>query len=181
MDHKDLILVALILLSVGLAFMLWREQRRRHTESQSSANRILFPFDEHTFSMSALEVTLRIARAEHATLVLDHLAVVPMRVSLDAPLPRQADKALPLLDAIEVKAAAVGVPVDSRIEPGRSYRHALKQAFCRERLDRVVIAAESRTGSGFGSDDIAWMLDHSGTELLILKSAPDSPLSFAPA
>ncbi|MBK5233271.1 MAG: hypothetical protein JJE13_09865 [Thermoleophilia bacterium] len=90
-------------------------------------------------------------------------------------------KALPLLDAIEVRAAAIGVPVDARIEPGRSYRHALKQAFSREHLDRVVIAAESKTGGGFGSEDIAWMLDHSGTELLILKSAPDSPLTLTPA
>lgn len=181
MNQKDVILIALILLSTGLALMLWREQRRRRADADGSAHRILFPFDEHTFSMSALEITLRIARAEHATLVPDYLAVVPLRVSLDAPLPRQAEKALPLLDTIEVRAAALGVPVDSRIEPGRSYRHALKQSFSRERLDRVVIAAESKTGGGFGSEDIAWMLDHSGTELLILKAAPDSALSLAPA
>ena len=181
MTHKDVALIVFVLLSIGLALTLWREYRRQDRVSQRSPHRILFPFDEHTFSMSALEVTLRIAQAEHATLVPDYLAVVPLRVSLDAPLPRQADKAMPFLDTIEVKAAAIGVPVDSRIEPGRSYRHALKQAFCRGRLDRVVIAAGSSTGEGFGSEDIAWMLDHSGTELLILKSAPDSPLRLAPA
>ncbi len=180
MTHKDVALVVFVLLSAGLALLLWREQRRQRREAQRSSHRILFPFDEHTFSMSALEVTLRIARAEHATLVPDYLAVVPMRVSLDASLSRQADKALPLLDAIEAKASALGVPVDSRIEPGRSYRHALKIAFCRERLDQVVIAAEGETGGGFGSEDIAWMLDHSGTELLVLKTAPDSPLTLTP-
>lgn len=179
MSHKDVVLIAFILISAALALALWWERRRR--EPEDSPHRILFPFDEHTLSMSALEVTLRIARAEHATLVPDYLAVVPMRLSLDAPLPRQADRAMPLLDAIEVRATALGVPVDSRIEPGRSYRHALKRAFCREQIDRVVIAAESKTGGGFGSEDIAWMLDHSGTELLVLKSAPGSPLSLTPA
>jgi len=180
-SQKDAIILIFMVLSVCLALALWREQRRQRRASEDSPHRILFPFDEHTFSMNALEATLRIARAEHATLVPDYLAVVPLRVSLDAPLPRQADKALPLLDAIEMKAGALGVPVDSRIEPGRSYRHALKKAFCRERLDRVVIAAESESGGGFDSADIAWMLDHSGTELLILKSAPDSPLTLTPA
>lgn len=174
MSHKDFILIGFALLSASLALLLWREQRRRRAERQVTEHRILFPFDENTFSMSALEATLRIARAEHATLVPDYLAVVPMRVSLDAPLPRTADRAVPLLDQIEVRAAEAGVAVDSRIEPGRSYRHALKLAFEQERLNRVVIAAESKTDRGFRSEDIAWMLDHSGTELLVLKAAPAS-------
>lgn len=180
MTHRDLILIGFVGLSIVLGLMLWRERRRRLAE-QTGDHRILFPFDEHTFSMSALEVTLRIARAENATLVPEYLAVVPMRVSLEAPLPRQAELAFPLLDAIELRAADLGVPVDSRIEPGRSYRHALKRAFAQEHLDRVVIAAESATGNGFQSDDIAWMLDHSGTELLVLKAAPDSPVRLAAA
>ncbi|MGK2956615.1 MAG: hypothetical protein ACSLFI_13225 [Solirubrobacterales bacterium] len=180
MTHRDWFLLAFVLLSVTLGLLLWRERRRR-AEARGSGNRILFPFDDRTFSMKALDVTLRIAQSEHATLVPDYLAVVPLRVSLDAALPRQVDKALPLLDVIEVRASNLGVTVDSRIEPGRSYRHALKQAFCRERLDRVVVAAESRTGGGFASDDIAWMLDHSGTELLILKSAAESNGNLTPA
>jgi hypothetical protein len=180
MNHRDWFLVGFILLSALLGFMLWRERRRR-AEARGTGHRILFPFDDRTFSLKALDVTLRIARAEHATLVPDYLAVVPLRVSLDAALPRQVDKALPMLDVIEVRAAALGVTVDSRIEPGRSYRHALKEAFGRERLDRVIVAAESRTGGGFASDDIAWMLDHSATELLILKSAPETNGSLTPA
>lgn len=173
MSHKDHLLIGLILLSLVLGLLLWRELRKRD-EPDGSGPRILFPFDEHTFSMSALEVTMRIARAEKATLVPDYLAVVPMRVGLDCALPRQANKALPLLDAIELRASELGVRVDSRIEPGRSYRHALKRAFAQERLDQVVIAAGSETGNGFRSDDIAWMLDHSEAELLVLKAAPDT-------
>lgn len=178
MSHKDYLLIGFVLLSAALGFLLWREQRRR---AEISDRRILFPFDEYTLSMSALDATLRIARAEQATLVPDYLAVVPMRVSLNAALPRQAGKALPLFDAIEARAAAAGVPVDSRIEPGRSYRHALKRAFEQEKLDRVVIAAEGPSGNGFRSDDIAWMLDHSGTELLVLKAAPDSAVGLVAA
>jgi len=178
-SHKDYLLIGFVLLSAGLGFLLWREQRRRAGEI--SDRRILFPFDEYTLSMSALEATLRIARAEHATLVPDYLAVVPLRVSLDASLPRKSGKAVPLLDVIEMRAAEAGVPVDSRIEPGRSYRHALSRAFEQERLDRVVIAAESASGNGFRSADIAWMLDHSVTELLVLKAAPDSAVNLASA
>jgi len=170
MTHRDWLLAGFVLLSAGLAFLLWRQHRRSDPPSE---RRILFPFDEHTLSFSALEATLRIARAERATLVPDYLAVVPMRVSLEAPLPRQSGRGMPLLDAIEMRATRAGVAVDSRIEPGRSYRHALSRAFERDRLDRVVIAAEGPCGNGFRSDDIAWMLDHSGTELMVLKAAPE--------
>jgi len=169
MSHKDFLLLGLALICSGLGLMLWREIRRR--AAFPGDRRILFPFDEHTLSMDALRATLRIAHAERATLVPEYLAVVPLRVSLDAPLPRHADRAVPLLDAIERCATEAGVPVDARIEPGRSYRHALSRALGRERLDRVVIAAEGPAGHGFRSDDIAWMLDHSGTELMVLRAA----------
>ena len=49
-----------------------------------------------------------------------YLAIVPLSVHLDTPLRKQAEAALPLLEAIEQRAAKQGVPVDSRIEPGRS-------------------------------------------------------------
>ena len=64
--------------------------------------------------------------------------------------------------------------VDSSIEPGRSYRHALKLAFGRGEFERVIVAAASNAGRGFDSDDVAWMLDHTSTELLVLKAAPGS-------
>ena len=179
MTHRDYLLIGFALLSGGLAFLLWRERRRR--ANRPGDRRILFPFDESTLSHTALDATLRIARAERATLVPDYLAVVPLQVSLEAPLPRQSDRAVRLLDAIEMRAAEAGVPVDSRIEPGRSYRHALRRTLFRERLDRVIVAAESDCGNGFRSEDIAWMLDHTGTELLVLKAAPNSAVGLTAA
>lgn len=175
MTHRDYLLIGFALLSASLALLLWREHRRR--AERPGDRRILFPFDDSTLSLGALEVTLQIARAERATLVPDYLAVVPLQVSLDAPLPRQADRAVRLLDAIESRAADAGVPVDSRIEPGRSYRHALRRTLFRERLDRVIVAAGSGDGHGFRSEDIAWMLDHMGTELLVLKAAANADRS----
>ncbi len=49
------------------------------------------------------------------------LARVPLNLPLDAPLPRQASKALPVLEAVEQRALSNGVPVDSRIERGRTF------------------------------------------------------------
>ena len=53
---------------------------------------------------------------------------------------RAASKCLPLLEAIEQRAAAQGVPVDARIEVGRSYRHALLRLL----EQRPSIASSSR-------------------------------------
>lgn len=39
-----------------------------------------------------------------------------MQLPLETPLPRQCEQAMPLLEAIERRAATFGVPVDSRIE-----------------------------------------------------------------
>ena len=64
----------------------------------------------------------------------------PARV---APQPRQAAAALPVLEAIEQRALNNGVPVDSRIERGRSTRHALPELTSHERYDRIVVSADS--------------------------------------
>ena len=62
------------------------------------------------------------------------------------PQPRQAAAALPVLEAVEHRALNNGVPVDSRIERGRSPRHALRELASHERFDRIVVAA----GNGHG-------------------------------
>ena len=46
-----------------------------------------------------------------------------------------------MLEAIEQRASAQGVPVDARIERGRSYRHALARLLEQESFDRVVVPA----------------------------------------
>ena len=97
-----------------------------------------------------------------------YLAIVPLSVQLDTPLRKQAEVALPLLEAIEQRAATQGVPVDSRIEPGRSVRHAFRLLMEHERFDRVV-AAGATNGDGFSSDDVAWLLENAPGEVLILR------------
>ena len=54
---------------------------------------------------------------------------------------------MPMLEAIEQRAAAQGVPVDARIERGRSYRHALARLLERESFDRVVVPASANGGA----------------------------------
>ena len=71
---------------------------------------------------------MRLAHAEGATLVPVFLARVPMNLPLQAPLPKQSESALMLLETIEQRAAAHGVPVDARVQRGRDNRHALREA-----------------------------------------------------
>ena len=79
--------------------------------------------------------------------------------------------AVPLLEAIEQRATEAGVPVDSRIERGRNRRHALRQAIAQERFDRIVIAAATKGTDGFDADDVAWLLDNAGGEIVVLRPA----------
>jgi hypothetical protein len=102
-----------------------------------------------------LDAALRIARAEGATVVPAYLAVVPLSVALETPLRKEADAALPLLEAVEQRAATMGVSVDSRIERGRTVRQALRLLMENESFDRVVAAGASNGHDGFSSDDIA--------------------------
>ena len=69
---------------------------------------------------------MRIARAEEATLVPAYILVVPRRYSEESPLTDEVAVAMPLLEAVERAAVRAGVPVDARIEKGRSLTHALR-------------------------------------------------------
>ena len=66
---------------------------------------------------------------------------------------------MPMLEAIEQRAAAQGVAVDARIERGRSYRHALERLLGRESFDRVVVPASANGGAGLSGDDLVWLLE----------------------
>src|ERR1700729_864287 len=70
--------------------------------------RILFPFVASALSSNALESSLRLAHAEGGTLVPVFLARVPMNLPLQAPLPKQSESALMLLETIEQPAPAPG-------------------------------------------------------------------------
>ncbi len=169
MSPVEIVVIAALVCSTG--YLVVRELKRRRTDKAitPAAGRILFPFAGQALTTPAFDAALRLARAEGATLVPAYLAVVPLSVQLDTPLKKEAEVALPLLEAIEQRATTQGVEVDSRIEPGRTERHALQSLMERERFDRVVAAAAASNGDGFSSDDIAWLLEHAPGEILILR------------
>ena len=80
---------------------------------------------------------------------------------------------MPLLEAIEQRAGAQGVPVDARIEVGRSYRHALLRLLESETVDRVIVSATALPQVGFSGEDLVWLLQEAPAEVLILRPAPE--------
>ena len=170
MSPIEVIVIAALVAST--VYLLTRELKRRRTDGAitPAPKRILFPFLGQALSTPAFDAALRLARAEGATLVPAYLAIVPLSVQLDTPLRKQAEGALPLLEAVEQRAANQGVPVDSRIEAGRSVRHALRLLMEHERFDQIV-AAGATNGDGFTADDVAWLLENAPGEILILRPA----------
>lgn len=156
--------------ALGLLVLRWRDPDKAPHRITPAAERILFPLLGDTVSNSALDATLRLARAEGATLVPAYLATVPYRLPISTPLPNQCERAMPLLETIEQRAARLGVPVDSRIETGRTPRHALRQLLAHERYDRMVVPAATASSSGFDADDIAWLLENAPGEIAVLRA-----------
>jgi hypothetical protein len=145
----------------------------------TDARRILFPFVAHGLSTRALDAALRLANAEDATLMPVFIALVPAQLPLDATLTRQCEIALPLQEAIAQRATKFGVPVDMRIQRGRTYRHALRQTIAHERFDRIVIAAAANGSPGFDADDVAWLLNHADGEIVALRPSKEQELGSA--
>jgi hypothetical protein len=149
--------------------MRWPWQRGE--PSAGSGRRILFPFIGSTVSNATLDATLRLARSQDATLVPAYLVVVPHHLSLESPAPvRQSEAALPVLELIEQRATRAGVPVDARIERGRSHRHALATLVEHERYDTLVVPARTSTSDGFEPADVAWLLENAPGEVLVLRT-----------
>src|SRR5262245_3025635 len=144
--------------------------RRRRPRLEPAPQRVLFPFYGTHLAQSALDAALRLCRAEHATLVPAYLAEVPRNLPLDSPL-RDAEEALPVLEAVEQRALGCGVPVDSRIERGRTHRHAMLELLDHERYDRIVAAAAAPRGEGLSAEDISWLLEHASGEIVVLRAA----------
>ena len=179
MSPIELTIVAALaagLLLFGALYL--RDFRRRARTLRTSPQRILFPFVGRALSRRALDAALRLALTDGATLVPVYLARVPMRMPLDGPLPRQCSEGVPLLETIEQRAFGLGVPVDARIERGRTVRHAMREAIAHERYDRIVIAAASGSADGFHGDDIAWLLDHAPGEVVVIRPQGDDRLSL---
>lgn len=163
-------------MSIGDRFAITgRKERARLNDGHEplpGGVRVLFPFTAYGLGNKALASALRFARAEGGTLVPVFLARVPLDLPLDSPLPRQSKVAIPLQEAVEQRALSAGVPVDSRIERGRSYRHALRQMIQHERYDRIVLSAAAGHGPGFGADDVAWLLANAPGEIVVLRPPP---------
>jgi nucleotide-binding universal stress UspA family protein len=167
-----LILSALILGLIG-GFLLARSRMRHRAGGRpETVHRILLPFTGTEISRRAVDAAMRLARAEEATLMPAYLAQVPKRLPLECSIPNEARKAMAMLEAIEQRAAAQGVPVDARIERGRSYRHALARLLREESFDRVVVPATANGGPGFSGEDLVWLLEKAPAEVLILRPGP---------
>lgn len=164
------IILAVILLAV-LVVMVAREMRgRRRRQLTPSSSRIAFPFVAQGLSQRGLDAALRLARNEDATLVPVFLARVPLHLPLDTALPRECESGLPLLDVVEQRAMLAGVSVDSRIERGRTLRHALLELSTHEKFDTMVVAAVDATEAGFHPDDIGWLLENIAGEIIVIRS-----------
>ena len=170
------VVAVLALAAGGVAGWLARSRTTGRTnggrEPEPRVHRILLPFTGLSISRRALEAAMRLALAEDATLMPAFLANVPLQMPLDSPLPKTCGAILPLMEAIEHKATAKGVPVDSRIGRGRSHRDALRRLLAEEKVDRVVVPASVDALSGFTAQDITWLLERAPAEVVVLRPNP---------
>ncbi len=170
------LVVAALAVGFAAAVGLERWRRTRALGGRTRVRRIAFPFTGEGLSEPTLAAALRLARAEGATLMPVYLALVPMRVSVDVPLRSECDVALPMLEAIEQRAARAEVPVDSRIERGRTVRHALRELIAHESFERMVVAAGAdSSGEGFTPEAVAWLLTNVPGEVIVLRPAGAAP------
>jgi hypothetical protein len=172
--------VLLVVVCMLVVALVWPRLRRpRRPLAPPGARRILVPFVGN-LDPTVLAAAIRIARAENAVLVPAYLAIVPLRFPEESPLRAQVDVAMPLLEAVEHAALRAGVPVDARIEKGRSPTHALQRLWEVEHFDRVVAPAPTN-GGGFSPKELTWILGHAPAETLILRPRPNEEAITAPA
>ena len=170
-----LILGAAVVTAVVLAVLLPRVRRR---PSAPSERRLLVAFTEGALDQTVLAAAIRIARAEGATLVPAYLLVVPRSLAEDAPATEEVAVAMPLLEAVELAALNAGVPVDARIETGRTPIHALERLLDVEPFDRLIAPAPAESATeftrGFTPKDLTWILTHAPIEALVLRPRPSA-------
>lgn len=169
---SDVLAGVLIVVAFGAGLSLasaLASRRMRHSAAAGRTRRILLPFTGTSISRRSLEAAVRLARAENATIMPAFLAQVPRQLPLDAPLPNQCLRAMPLLEAIEQRAVAQGVAVDSRVGRGRSYRDALSRVIEQEPVDRIIISATHHPRSGLTESDLRWLLQRVPAEILIVR------------
>ena len=74
----------------------------------------------------------------------------------------------------------LGVPVDARIERGRTYRHALRQTIEHEQFDRIVIAAPRTAPTGSTPTTSPGCSTTPG-EIVVLRPSSDDRFEVLPA
>jgi hypothetical protein len=169
------VLIPLLALAIGAGVTVVVMRRRRAASEPPAARaKILFPFVGTELSERALQATIRLAWAEGAVVVPGYLATVPQALPLDVPVGRSCDEAFSVFEAIEQRAAKVGVPVDGRIARGRNVRHALRMLMDEVPTARriVVAASNGNRHDGFSVDDIAWLLRNARGEVLVVRPDP---------
>jgi hypothetical protein len=149
-----------------------RLRSRRAGLGRPGQRRILVPFTSGELDPVVLDAALRIAQAEEAILVPAYLIVVPLKFSLEAPLKHEVEVAMPFLEAVEVASLRASVPVDARIERGRTPSDALERLWDVEAFDRIVAPAPRPGHPGLSEKDLTWILEHAPCETLILRPSP---------
>jgi hypothetical protein len=146
--------------------------RLRRRPRSTGPPRILVPFTGGHLDRTVLDAAIRITRAEDATLVPAYLILVPLRFALDTPMTQEVALAIPLLEAVEHAAGRAAVPVDARVESGRTPIHALERLWDVEHFDRIVVPAPAGREPGFTPKELLWMLTNAPSETLILRPDP---------
>ena len=159
------LIVVLALAAAAVAGALVYRARRPRAKDEGKG-RSLVPFSV-AFEPIVRNAAIRIARAQESTLVAAYLLVVPLQYPEEAPRRDQVALAVPLLEAVELAALRAGVPVDARIEKGRSLTHALSRLWEVESFERIVAPA-----SGFSAKELAWILTNAPAETIVLRPAP---------
>lgn len=157
--------IVVAVVAVAIAAVVAIRLRPRRGPRYAGKGRVLVPFSG-VLDPVVLQAAIRIARAEESQLVPAYLLVVPLQYPEDSPRTEQVAVALPLLEAVEHAALREGVPVDARIEKGRSLTHALRRLWDVETFDRIVAPAP-----GFTAKELAWILTHAPTETIVLRPA----------
>lgn len=163
--------------AAGLAAVLAYRLRSPRPRRAPGAARILLPFTGNSLDLTVLGAAIRIARAESAVLVPAYLLVVPLQYPEDSPLKQEVAVAMPILEAVEHEALRSGVPVDARIEKGRTPTHALSRLWAVERFDRIVAPAPVEKHRGFTPKELTWILTHAPSETLVLRPSPAVPVA----
>jgi nucleotide-binding universal stress UspA family protein len=167
------VVVLAVLVVVLAAALIVRSRPPGRRAGTPGARRILVPFSGASLDPTVLKAAIRIAKAEDAVLVPAYLLIVPLEYPEDAPLQKDVAIAIPLLEAVEHAALRAGVPVDARVEHGRTATHALRRLWEAEHFDRLVVPARAGGHDGFDAKELSWLLTHAPTETLVLRPSPN--------